>query len=253
MRSSPPGKVAASDPRLVARSLDALNFLLADVRGGLGPYLNVFLVTQQHWAQADIGVVTTLGGWVALALQTPIGAAIDQTRRKRGVVIVSVAALAVGGAVIWAIPTFWPVMIANLLTSIVGDVFGPAVAALTLGLVGKELLARRMGRNSAWDHAGNLAIAIVAGAIGKLFSRRAVFLLVPLFAILAGLAVLSIPAKAIDYHRARGLNVAAPNGSVPGNWRGLVQCRPLVVLMVCAALYHLANAPLLPLVGQKLA
>ena len=29
-------------------SLDALNFLLADVRGALGPYLNVFLVTQQH-------------------------------------------------------------------------------------------------------------------------------------------------------------------------------------------------------------
>ena len=30
-------------------SLDAINFLLADVRGALGPYLNVFLVTQQHW------------------------------------------------------------------------------------------------------------------------------------------------------------------------------------------------------------
>jgi len=29
-------------------SLDAINFLLADVRGAVGPYLNVFLVTQQH-------------------------------------------------------------------------------------------------------------------------------------------------------------------------------------------------------------
>ena len=34
-------------------SLDAVNFLLADVRGALGPYLNVFLVTQQHWSQSE--------------------------------------------------------------------------------------------------------------------------------------------------------------------------------------------------------
>ena len=33
-------------------SLDAVNFLLSDVRGALGPYLNVFLVTQQHWSQS---------------------------------------------------------------------------------------------------------------------------------------------------------------------------------------------------------
>ena len=36
-------------PRFHSVSLDALNFLLADVRGALRPYLNVFLVTQQHW------------------------------------------------------------------------------------------------------------------------------------------------------------------------------------------------------------
>jgi len=32
-------------------SLDALNFLASDVRGAVGPYLNVFLVTQQQWSQ----------------------------------------------------------------------------------------------------------------------------------------------------------------------------------------------------------
>jgi hypothetical protein len=37
------------------RSLDAVNFLLADVRGALGPYLNVFLITQQHWSQTEVG------------------------------------------------------------------------------------------------------------------------------------------------------------------------------------------------------
>jgi hypothetical protein len=40
------------------RSLDAVNFLLADVRGALGPYLNVFLVTQHHWGQSEVGLAT---------------------------------------------------------------------------------------------------------------------------------------------------------------------------------------------------
>jgi hypothetical protein len=35
--------------------LDWLNFFLADVRGGLGPYVGVFLLTQAHWDQATIG------------------------------------------------------------------------------------------------------------------------------------------------------------------------------------------------------
>src|SRR5260221_4825921 len=115
-------------------SLDAINFLLADVRGALGPYLNVFLVTRQHWSLAEVGLVTTIGGLLGLAAQTPIGAAIDETRAKRGAIVLALAVLGVGAAIIFALPTFWPVMIANSLVAMVGDVFGPAVAAVTLGL-----------------------------------------------------------------------------------------------------------------------
>jgi hypothetical protein len=135
-------------------SLDALNFLLADVRGALGPYLNVFLVTQRHWSQSEVGLVTTIGGLLGLAVQTPIGAAIDETRAKRGAIVLAVAVLGVGAVPIFAWPSFWPVVIANSLMAIVGDVFGPTVAALTLGLYARKQLARRMGRNSAFDHAG---------------------------------------------------------------------------------------------------
>jgi MFS family permease len=151
-------------------SLDAINFLLADVRGAVGPYLNVFLVTQQHWSQTDVGLVTTIGGLLGLAVQTPIGAAIDETRAKRGVIVVALAVLAITAVIIFAMPSFWPVAIANSLMAVAGDVFGPAVAAVTLGLFARKQLARRMGRNSAFDHAGNVGIALVAGAVGYKFS-----------------------------------------------------------------------------------
>ncbi len=235
-------------------SLDAINFLLADVRGALGPYLNVFLVTQQHWSQEAVGLVTTIGGLLGLAVQTPVGAAIDATRRKRGVVVMALAVLAVGATAIFAAPSFWPVMIANTLMAIVGDVFGPAVAALTLGVVSRAVLARRMGRNSAFDHAGNVVIALLAGAVGWAASQRAVFLLVPVFAGLAAVATLSIPAAAIDHERARGADrkpIEGEDGT--SSWKVLLQCRPLVIFGCCTLLFHFANASLLPLVGQKLA
>ena len=235
-------------------SLDAANFLLADVRGALGPYLNVFLITQQHWSQAGVGWVTTLSGLIGLAFQTPIGGAIDRTRAKRAIVVLSLAAIALGAVAIWAAPTFWPVLIANGLMAIAGDVLGPAVAAITLGLVARRALARRLGRNSAFDHAGNVAIALVAGTVGWAFGQRAVFLLVPLFGAAAVVAVLSIPGDAIDYDRARGADAgesSEPEGAA--GWRALLASRPLVVFAGSAMLFHFANAPLLPLVGQKLA
>jgi len=239
-----------------AYSLDAINFLLSDVRGALGPYLNVFLVTQQHWSQSEVGLVTTVSGLLGLSVQTPIGAAIDATHAKREVIVAALVVLALGATVIFAVPSFWPVAIANSLMAIAGDVFGPAVAALTLGLYARNQLARRMGRNSAFDHAGNVAIALAAGAVGYAYSQRAVFLLVPVFAVLAAVAVLSIPAAAIDNDRARDLNGAPDAAGTPAGAAGysiLFQTRPLLIFGMCVMLFHLANAALLPLVGQKLA
>src|SRR5712672_974251 len=237
-------------------SLDATNFLLADVRGALGPYLNVFLVTRQHWSLSEVGLVTMIGGLLGLAAQTPAGAAIDATRAKRGAVVFALTVLAAGAIAIFVAPSLWPVLVANTLMAMVGDVFGPAVAALTLGLYMRAQLARRMGRNAAFDHAGNVAIAVIAAAVGYAFSQRVVFLLVPVFAVLAGIAVLSIPAGAIDLARARDLDQepdAAGHSIRPAGYGILFKSRPLVIFGLCVMLFHLANAALLPLVGQKLA
>jgi MFS family permease len=234
-------------------ALDALNFLSADVRNLFGPFVNVFLVTSRHWSQTDVGLVVTGSGLLGIALQTPIGAAIDVTRAKRGVIVLTMAAMTLAAIIIFLAPTFWPMAIALGILAIAGDAFAPAVSALTLGLVTRDKLARRLGRNSAFDHGGNIAIALLAGAVGYAFSQRAVFLMVPVFAALTSAAALAIPAHAINHERARD---AAYDGEAKGpvaGYRVLIETCPLMIFALCATLFHFANAPLLPLVGQKLA
>ena len=57
--------------RLVA--LDWVDFLLADVRGGLGAYVNVYLLTEAQWSQATIGAVLTVSGLTGIMLRPSVG------------------------------------------------------------------------------------------------------------------------------------------------------------------------------------
>jgi MFS family permease len=234
-------------------ALDCLNFFLADVRGGLGPYVGVFLITQAHWDQATLGAVLTVSGILGITLHTPIGALIDATHAKRGLIIAGVALLAVSAVAIVLAPV-WPVVFAaDIGMAVLGAIFGPTVAAITLGLVRPSALAMRLGRNAATDRAGNIFIAALAGFVGWWLSQRAVFYLVPLFACLSAAAVLAIPAGAIDHERARGFVSREEGERQPLAWRSLLESRPLLILAASAALFHFANAPMLPMLGQKLA
>ncbi|MGY3498003.1 MFS transporter [Bradyrhizobium sp. USDA 4502] len=234
--------------------LDWLNFTLADVRGSLGPYLGIFLLTEQHWNQATIGIVATTAGIVGLVVHGPIGAFIDATRWKRGVVVAGLGVLTASALAVATAPNFPTVLTAQTMMAVAGAGFGPAIAAITLGILGSHGLASRMGRNAAFDHAGNVSIAIIAGGVGWWFSKSAVFFLVPIFSVLAALSVLSIPASAIDHARARGLDGTGPvDGEQPSGLSVLITCKPLLIFATCVALFHFANAAMLPLVGQKLA
>ena len=237
---------------LHAPSLDWLNFLLADVRGGLGPYIVVFLVAEQGWTPTSAGLVSTVGGWLGLVAQAPIGAWLDRTRHKRGAMLWGMLGLSIGAVVIAWMPSFWPVLLANSGMQIASGVLEPAVAALTVGLCMREALTARMGRNAAWSRAGNVAAAVCSGLVAWSFSAGAVFLQVPVIAGLAAVAAMTIPYSKVDLRRARGLEPGDANAPGPRTWVSVLWNRPLLVFALCSFLYELADAPLLTLVGQKL-
>jgi MFS family permease len=237
---------------LHAPSLDWLNFLIADVRGGLGPYVVVFLVAEQGWTPTAAGVVGTIGGLLGLAAQVPIGAWLDRSAHKRGAMLWGLVGLSLGAVIIAVAPDFWPVLLANATMQVVSGIFEPAVAALTVGLCMREALTARMGRNAAWSRAGNMVAAILSGLVAWAFSARAVFIQVPVIAGLTAIAALTLPYSRLDLRRARGLEPGDAKAPGPTPWIALLRSRQLLVFAVCSFLYELADAPLLTLVGQKL-
>jgi len=237
--------------RQMQRKLDALNFFLADVRGSLGAFVSVFLLTGAHWTQAEIGAVLTVSGLVGITLHAPIGALIDATRAKRALLVSSVILLAACAVAIVQMPSGPVVFLADVTMSVLGGVFAPTVAALTLGLMSSQEFAAQLARNAVFDRIGNIFITALVGVTGWLLSQRATFYLVPVFALFSAWAVLSIPHAAINHERARGL--AHDSTRQPESWWRIFHHRPLIVLAAAVAIFHFANASLLPLVGQKLA
>ncbi len=245
--------------RQADRALDAANFFLADVRDGLGPFLAIYLLTEQKWDEARIGIVMSVAAIAGILAQTPAGALIDVSRAKRAIMAGAALLVTAVSLLLPAFPDFWSVAISQGVAHAAGAVFPPAIAAVSLGVVGRRGFARRIGRNETFNHAGNAVAAAIAGGAAYFFGPTVVFYLLAANSVMSLVSILAIPERAIDHDVARGLHDleprpgTAPEPDRPSGLGVLLTCRPLLIFALCAMLFHLANAAMLPLVGQKLA
>lgn len=234
-----------------AIALDALNFFLADVRDGLGPYLAIYLLAVHHWEPASIGWVMTLAGLAALLTQTPAGVLIDRIKGKRAAVVIGALLVTVSCVVLPFVSGFTVVAVTQAVSAASASIFAPAIAAISLGMTGPKAFTRRTGRNETFNHAGNACAALLAGGFSWLFGPVAVFYLMAGMALCSVLAIARVAPEAIDHQLARGFDANQEQASA-GSWRVLLRNRGLLLFALCCALFHLANAAMLPLVSQKL-
>jgi predicted MFS family arabinose efflux permease len=240
-----------SPSRKTLRGLDWLNFLLADVQTGVGPFVAIYLAGYR-WNEQSVGLALTVGGIAGILTQTPAGALVDFLRSKRALVAVGVVALAAGALLIALFPSFWPVMAAQVLVGGTSSVFGPAICAMSLGIVGRAAFDTRQGRNQTFNSAGNVTAALSMGLLGYLVSNRSIFFFVVALAVPTIFVLLLIRPAEIDYEVARGANEGEKAGKAESVWV-LFKDRPLVLFLVCAVMFHFANAAMLPLLGELLA
>jgi MFS family permease len=246
------GESPLTPSRRSLRGLDWFVFFVADVQTGFGPFVSVFL-TAQRWTQVDIGLVLSAAGFVSLVGQMPGGALVDAARSERFVGAIAVAAICISALAYAAFPIFPVVLSASILHSLASCVLGPAIAAISLGLVGHAAIGERLGRNARFASVGNGLAAAAMGAIGYLVSARAVFVVTVLLLGPALLALRLISSAEIDPERAHGSPPPIRTPKKPQTKPGeLMRNRPLLIFAGCLLLFHLANAAMLPLMGSVL-
>jgi MFS family permease len=236
------------------RALLAANFFLADVQTGLGPFLAAYLASA-GWDPGRVGVALTLGGVVTVLVQTPAGAIVDHVRSKRRMLVLGVLVLAAGAVLLSITAAPWSVYTAQLMIGGTGPFLAPALAAITMGLVGSRLFDRQFGKNQSFNSAGNVACALAIAGVSRAFGNRAIFITAAVLTVPTIISVLSIRGSEIDYELSRGGLIEA-KGSRPQKAESMRAAlggdRVLLVFFVCAFFFHFANAAMLPQLGEML-
>ena len=247
------GTKSETAPRLVSdRSLVALavlNFFLADARDGLGPFLDAFLATN-GWSPLTLGFIATVGGLIGLIATPVCGALVDSSTWKRTLVAIPVFLVTAAALITLLVPNVAVVWAGQIGTAVVGAVIGPALAGLTLGLVGQKLFSRQIARNEFWNHGGNFASLFAVFVIVSAFGQLGVIWLMIATAIGALIAVFAIDPTRIDHNVARGL--AVDDGEPgPSGFQVLYKTKGLILLAGILLIFHWGNAPMSRLIAQQ--
>jgi MFS family permease len=251
--SAPPAAATAEPPlapsRRSLRGLDWFIFFVADVQTGFGPFVSVYL-TAQRWTQVDIGLVLSAASFVSLIGQMPGGALVDAAKSERFVAGCAIVVICLSALIYAGLPIFPIVLAGSVLHAMASCVLGPALAAISLGLVGPVAIGERLGRNARFASVGNGFAAAAMGAIGYLLAPRSVFIVTVFLLIPALIALREISNSEIDAERAHGAKPRRPKIKPPIKPSELLHNVPLLIFAACLLLFHMANSAMLPLVGS---
>jgi MFS family permease len=228
------------------RGLDWLNFFVADVQTGFGPFVAVYLTTQA-WTEVEIGFALSLGTVTMMLSQVPAGALVDATLHKRRAAVLALLAIALAAILLAALPSTLPVLISEVLHGFASCVLTPSIAAISLALVGRQALGERLGRNARYASLGGAVAAGAMGLIGTYISSAAVFWMTAALTVPSLIALSTI--READLARRVAASRAAAAGDSSGSVLGLLTHRGILVFAGCCLLFTLSNAAMLPLAG----
>jgi predicted MFS family arabinose efflux permease len=230
--------------------INAASFFLAEIGGVIVPFLGKYLV-ESGWNDGSVGLAIALGGLGVFLMQTPAGVLVDRIRQRRTMLAVASIAVGICYGVLPLLPARWfwfdPLL---LLAGMSRSFFAPLLGALALGLVGHAGLNRLVGMNQSWDHAGNFASALVAIVLLAYLPVTSVFYAVAVVSFLAASSAFLIRERDVDEELACGGHT---KGQPTVGFLTLLRDRRIAILFIAVALFHLANAPVMPLVGMYVA
>ncbi|MDA8247816.1 MAG: MFS transporter [Rhodospirillales bacterium] len=236
------------------RSLSSLNFAVAAMQAGFGPFISVRL-TASGWTPGAIGIVLSAGTIAAVVAQVPSGIVIDRFGARRGMATAAILGSMAALLMFSLAPGFWLILGAELVQGGSGVGLALAIAAITLGLARQERLGERLGRNVRFAAVGAALGTAALGFVGSTVSATAAFLLAAAVGIPALLALRGIREADLASAAQRTAHHTAPppraRRSPPVPPQALLRDPGLLALLACAVLFQLANASLLPLAATE--
>ena len=233
------------------QGLDWLNFFLADIQTGFGAFV-AFYLAELGWPKGQVGLALSVGTIAGLVAHIPGGALVDWAPWKRGLAALGLAMIAAAAVILALVPSFVLVFAAEILHGLAGGIITPAIAAISLGLVGRRAMSARTGRNYGFDAAGNALTAGAMGLAGQYIAKSAIFLGAAALCIPALIALSCIRADEIDDARARNAGL----GKRAANFQRLFDLgknTKLYVFAACIFLFQFADASMLPVISENLA
>lgn len=222
-----------------------LNFFIADVRDGLGPYLGVFLKEYQ-FGESHIGLIVTSASLCALIFGIPLGIFIDKTHFKRGIIALCIVGIVLATGANYFYPHFAFTLMAQITIALCGVCLAPAFSAITLGLVGQNGYSKQVSLNEAYKHAGTAFSAGLSFVFALYYGIGAIFVITALMGVLALIFLALLRSSQINHAVACGREDST---KIP-LWKALSDVRVLL-LGVVVFCFHLSNAYMLPLLSQR--
>ncbi|MBV9811399.1 MAG: MFS transporter [Acetobacteraceae bacterium] len=230
-------------------ALDGLNFFVADMLTGFGPFVTVYLVAHS-WSQSDIGLALSVGTVAALLGQVPAGLLVDAVRYKRVIIGIGVLAVIVASLLFAWFPNRWPVFGIETLIGLSGALLTPAIAAITLTLAKYEKLGVRLGGNVRYKALGSAVAALAMGYIGDHVSTGAVFYVSALFGVVALGCLTAISNVDVKKGPKRTQHFSAwphrERPRPPARKQEIWRSPELLAFAACMFLFQLGNAAALP-------
>jgi MFS family permease len=233
------------------QGLDWMNFFLADVQTGFGAFV-AFYLAELGWPKSQVGLALAVGTITGVLAHIPGGALVDVLPWKRALAATGIALICASALILALTPSFFLVFLAEILHGLTGGILTPAIAAISLGLVGRRAMSARAGRNYRFDAFGNALTAGAMGLAGQYFAKSAIFLGAAALCIPALLALSRIRADEIDYARSRNAGIGRQAKSFQRIFDVAKNIR-LYTFAACVFLFQFADASMLPVVGQNLA
>lgn len=245
-----------------------LNFFVADVRDGLGPFLGVFLL-QNGFGESQVGLIGGISHIIALSLGIPCGILVDKTTRKKECIALFIALIIVFCSLNYLFPSFIFTLLAQGLVALSGVFLAPAFAALTLGIVGVRDYPLQTAKNEAYKHAGTAFGAALSFCLALYFGIASVFVITATLGGISLVVLALIKRESIDDFTARGeihtkshsdfdtdfstkmSENLAQKGTKRTSLSALFTDKRVLFLSIIMFAFHLSNAAMLPLLSQR--